>query len=100
MDYVLVFMLGMAVATAPAWIWAASKRRPAAAATASEALEAAPIIVLPPAPQAITNNYSYTENYYDNRRVDAKLPPVYTSEAQQPLARRDRRVVRAEQEEW
>lgn len=98
MDYVLVFMLGMAVATAPAWIWAASKRRPAAAA-AVQASENAPIIILPPAPQPVVNNYSYTENYYDNRRVEAQLPPVYTSEGPQPLTRRFR-AIGGEQEEW
>lgn len=101
MDYVLFFLLGVAVATAPAWIWASTKRRPAAA-TAVQAQDAAPIIILPPQPRPVVNNYSYTENYYDNRRVDAQLPPVYTSEAPQPLARRDGCAFRVvgEREEW
>ena len=99
MDYVLVFLLGMAVMFIPAALWAASKRRPAAA-TVSQAQEHGPIIILPPASQPVTHNY--TNNYYDNRRVVA--PQSLSNEqpqlvAQQPLVRAQRvfKVVGEEQ---
>jgi len=78
MDYVIVFLLGVAIACMSAALWAASKRRPAAA-PAAPAQDHGPIIILPPAPQPVTNNYTYNEIYNDNRRVEvphAQTEPV------------------------
>jgi hypothetical protein len=95
MDYVIVFLLGVAVTIAPAVVYAASQRRPAAA-PATQAQEHGPIIVLPPAPQPINHNYTYTEIYNDNRRIEMPQtqqrttngPPLLST--QQQLAQRDR----------
>lgn len=104
MDYVIVFLLGVAITIVPAALWAASQRRPAAA-PAAQAQPLAPIIVLPPAPQPINNNYTYNEIYNDNRRVvmdpaqrTTNGPPLLST---QQLAQRERvfKVV-GEREEW
>lgn len=106
MDYVIVFLLGVAVTIAPAALWAASQRRPAAA-PAAKPQEHGPIIILPPQPQPVTNNYTYNEIYNDNRQVVAvptqqrttNGPPLLSTPQQ--LAQRDRvfKVV-GEREEW
>jgi hypothetical protein len=97
------------VAFVPSVLWAASQRRPASAATASQAQPAAPIIIMPPQPQPVTNNYTYTEIYNDNRRVVAPQPPASARQqltAQPPpvpyRGRQDGRVFKVvgEMEEW
>ncbi len=105
MDYVLVFLLGVTVAFVPAALWAAAQRRPAAATTASPAQPPAPIIVLPPAPQPVTHNY--TEIYNDNRRVvmgdtpaTAQLVTEQLSLAQYQPQRERRFKVVGERAEW
>ncbi len=106
MDYVLVFLLGIACAVVPAALYAASQRRPAAA-PAAPAQPPAPIIVLPPAPQPVTNNYTYTEIHNDNRRVTfdptatSGMPLLATRERELAAQRGERRFkVVGEQEEW
>ncbi len=102
MEYVIVFLLGVAVAFVPAAAWAAAQRRPAAV-QAAPAQPPAPIIVLPPAPQPVTNNYTYTEIYNDNRRIVADQPSaqLVPSQPQPPARQGERRFkVVGEREEW
>ena len=106
MDYVIVFLLGVAVALVPAALWAAAQHRPAAAPVAP-AQPPAPIIVMPPAPQPITNNYTYNEIYNDNRRVEVAqtqpepVPLFGPYRPQLPAQQRERRFkIAGEREEW
>ena len=105
MDYVIVFLLGVAMTIVPAALWASSKLRPAAATPASPAQPPAPVIVLQsaPQPQPITNNYTYN----DNRRVVMDQAPAYQplvteqlSLAQYQPQRTRRYKVVGEREEW
>lgn len=106
MDYVIGFLLGVAVAFVPAAVWAAAQRRPAAVQAAA-AQPPAPIIVLPPAPQPVTNNYTYNEIYNDNRRQTVEQPaaqpvPLFGPNRPQLEARQSERrfKVVGEREEW
>jgi hypothetical protein len=101
MDYVIVFLLGVAVTIAPAVVYAFSQRRPAAA-PAAPVQENGPIIILPPAPQPVTHNYTHTEIYNDNRRIEMPQtqqrttngPPLLSTQQQmaQYQGRQDGRV--------
>lgn len=106
MDYAIVFLLGVAVAFVPAAVWAAAQRRPAAVQAAA-AQPPAPIIVLPPALQPVTHNYTYTEIYNDNRRIVAEQPPAQPvplfgpTRPQLPVQQRERKFkIVGEREEW
>lgn len=106
MDYVIVFLLGVAIAIVPAALWAASQRRPAAA-PAAQPQEHGPIIVLPPQPQPVTNNYTYNEIYNDNRRIEVPQSqpepvPLFGPYRPQPPAQQGGRVFKVvgEREEW
>ena len=101
MEYIIGFLFGVAVTLAPAAVYAASQHRPAAA-PAAPAQPPAPIIVMPPAPQPVTNNYTYN----DNRRIVADTStmqhaPLFGPTRPQLPAQRGRvfKVV-GEREEW
>ena len=68
MEYVIGFLLGVAVTLVPAAVWASAQHRPAAA-PAAPAQPPAPFIVMPPQPRPVTNNYTYN-TYNDNRRIE------------------------------
>lgn len=103
MDYVIVFLLGVAVALVPAALWAAAQHRPAAAPVAP-AQPPAPIIVMPPAPQPVTNNYTYN----DNRQMtiattpDGGLPLIADRQREIQVAQQRERVFKVvgKREEW
>jgi hypothetical protein len=91
----------MAVMFMPAWLWAAAQRRPAAH-QAAPTQPPAPIIVMPPAPQPVTNNYTYNDNrYIVADQPAAQVAPLFGPNRPQLPAQRERvfKIV-GEREEW